>query len=94
MKRFKEFLNEGFNSNVKGKQRYWYAENIMDDFFKGIITAKQVKTYGKKLGKGIGEKSEIQDFLKNKFMIGVKAEEMNVSEKDIIKRAKQLLKVM
>ena len=71
---------------------YMHKADAMRAFFKGKIDIKELKHNAEKVfGSKIAEKSEIQSFLKNKFMISIQAEEMGVSEKIITTKAKELM---
>lgn len=87
MIKLKKMLNED-----KFSKYYYRPSDIITDYFKGIISVKDLLAFGKKMKKDIATRDMLKDMLNNKFMIGWKAEETGIPENQIIEKLKELLK--
>lgn len=68
------------------------AQYAFEEYMKGNVSLKDlIDTAGSV--ENIATKKDIDGFVNNKFMIRMQADEMGVSEQDIVKRAKALRKL-
>ncbi len=83
-----ESLNES-------KYKYTEKNDAINDYFKGKLTVSQLEDIAKNhFGKEIATKSELTLFLDNKFMQGVMADSYGLDSKTLVKKVKELLKVV
>lgn len=86
MSRLKKYLNEK-SYNIDD------ASDLLTYYFKGEMPVNDLIKLSKKYGK-VATKEELEMFLKNEFMQNVMSREHNVPVKDLIKKVKELLKVI
>lgn len=67
--------------------------DLLTYYFKGEMPLNDLIKLSKKYGK-VATKEELEMFLKNEFIQNVMSKEHNVPVKDLIKKVKELLKVM
>lgn len=72
--------------------KYNTKADVVNGYLKGEIDMKELKKYSDSMGVGIAKKSELEALSKNKFLRGMMADTHGVSERDIEKKVKDLLK--
>ena len=67
------------------------VETPLDDYFRGKLSLSQLIKKAGGLGK-VATKSELEMFLRNDFLLGIKADEMRVKKAQLVSKTKALLK--
>lgn len=77
--------------NIK-EAKYNTKADVVNGYLKGDIDMKELQKYADSMGTGIATKKELESLLNNKFLRGMMADTHGVSERDIERKVKDLLK--
>ena len=88
LKQIKQLQKDGL---VESKT-YTSGKELMNAFMKGEISIEELKNQADNMGTKIATSSELDGFLKNKFMQDVMAAEYNIPEAQLVKKVKELKK--
>jgi len=85
---------EPLDENINEAKTYSNKTEVFNAFLKGKIDIKELSKIADNMGVAVASKSELEMFLKNKFMQDVMADEHNIPANTIVKKVKELLKIV
>lgn len=101
---FIRIMKSSVNSNKIDLKNYLsessvedYADRpyrVIEDFYKGDVPVDTVIQVGNMVNKEIATFDELSNLLDNKFLIGLQAEMLGVSEEQIVSKTKKLMKAL
>lgn len=101
---FSRIMKSSVNSNKIDLKNYlsesvvedyaYRPYRVIEDFYKGDVSVDTVIQVGKMVNKEIATFDELSNFLDNKFLIGLQAETLGVSEEQILSKTKKLMKAL
>ncbi len=101
-KKFFDAVDKGWKSdkeeggvNEAKTYNYSYKKDALNDYFKGKLTSKELNMVARDIfGTEIATKHELKSFLDNKFTQGVMSDTYGIDEKTLVKKVKDLIKVI
>lgn len=97
-----ETILAGFNPNQpRDKGGEWASNGVpttkkdaVNSYLKGDISTKELFDLAEGFGVDVATKSELEGIINNSFMLGILADTHNIPEEQIVKRIKELLKLL